>query len=129
MKNLLVIILIGLFLGSYAFGQDKPTSQTPLANVQALQELNEEKVQQLESLEQLYNKLSAEIVLDDALIDAILDGASTRASCTASCPDGNSVTCTGDPCVAIDGIGCNAATADNGRDLKRCKKAIIITIE
>ncbi len=128
MKKLFVLILISIGVCCSASAQDKPTEQH---DIQAIQQANEAKLDQLESLQQLYQRLSAEVILDEALLDAIIGGGpATRASCTADCPDGTTVTCTGDPCVAIDGVGCNAATAGNGRDLKRCKNVdVIIAIE
>lgn len=120
MKNILVIILIGLFLGSNVFAQNKPTTQSPQNGVSALQQMNEAKLSQLETLEELYSRLSAEIVLGDALVDTILKGTATRARCTAECDDGTTVTCSGDPCVAIDGVGCGSGDGGPTSVIKVC---------
>lgn len=125
MKNILLITLLLGFLTNFSvLAQTKPQGQTLQDTAETLQQLNEGKIKELESLEKLYNRLSADIVLNDQLIDKILnEGDQERTiglSCYATCRFGANVTCVGNPCTVYPGYGCEAVRPDFSIDSKRC---------
>ena len=109
-KTLSALFLV--LLTSTAFSQSQLSSQTLSGGIQALEQANAQRLEQLETLETFYHNLSAEVVLTDSILESIKLGVVSRASCTASCAQG-SVTCSGDiACSAEDGVGCAGASGD-----------------
>lgn len=127
MKNLFFVLIVVTFLSSNLLAQDKPVGQASLGQVQSLIDQNEAKAKQVESLESLYKRLSAEVVIADAVIDEILNPTNNRSRCIADCDDGSSVECSGDICVALDGIGCGS-NSGGPNTIIICEDDVIATI-
>lgn len=128
MKNIfLIIVLIGFSLSFDAFSQSQSISPADQQVAQTLQELNEQNLRDLESLERFYDELSKEIIFTEILSEGILNGTAVRASCTANCGTAPSVTCSGAQCSAQDGVGCASADSSGGNVTgKFCLKLIPI---
>lgn len=114
MKRVFLILAFIAMFGSDVFAQSKPSEQVSSDVVQSLLEQNEAKSKQLETLDSLYNRISAEVLIMDGLINALLEPANNRfGGATADCANGQSVSCSGTTCTSEDNVGC-ACYSSNG---------------
>lgn len=114
---LLLAFALSLSSTQFAQAQKQPAPQNDIA---ALQEINDQRIQELNSLESLYTRISAEVILINQLIENISNGVATRQVCAASCNDGTVLSCTGIHCYADDGVGCGALGGPTGPIIKSC---------
>ncbi len=113
MKSLFLVLIFTVLVSSNLLAQSKSSNQVSLDAVQTLLEQSEKKAAELETLENFYNRLSAELILTDGLVDAMLNPANTRfGGATADCADGTSVSCSGTTCTSTDNVGCACASSD-----------------
>ncbi len=125
MKTTLIItLLLMLFVSTAGVAKNNMERDDILKRVLSIQELNDHRLVELESLDRVRDRFLKEIILRESLIEVIVNGVSTRAACSADCGNEESVTCSGDFCDAIDGVGCSG-TAIDGTVIKSCE--IIIT--
>lgn len=113
---LLLAFVLSLIFSQFALAQKQSTLQS---DITALQKISDQRMQELNSLENFYFRISAEVILTNLLIENISNGIATRARCTAACA-GGFVSCSGTSCTAEDGIGCIAVGGPNGWVIKDC---------
>ncbi len=119
-KSWLLILLISAFFSEVGFSQDKPANQSMQEHAESLRQVNEGRLMELQSLENVYDRLYKDYVIRDSLIDVIISGVVTRSTCVADCGDGTTVSCSGIDCLAVDDAGCGSTHLDGEVSTKIC---------
>lgn len=117
-----MVLLLSGFLGVSFIAKGQVYETDKKVEPNNVYELLDKKESQLEGLESIYSRLSAEVLITNKLVDNLIDNTNTntRAIAVAACENFNTVVCTGNPCAGIDGVGCACVQEDDSVSFSLC---------